>query len=249
VFDLRLPTCRRQYPGGPLGLDRSWDGLFQPFPCTQRRRPSPYTCKVGDHIGLFEACSTFTGDYGLSARRVAKATRLSRRLRRFRYLHRRSDSYRLERPSCRVGLAPTEDQHLTRFTAHVESRCGAVVLGSAYLFPALSFAGASLASPWLRFHIPLIKPGGRFSRTRLSDKALLHILLHTFAHERLPLRSRKPVQSQLLVQMLVGEPCCSLTPYLELHAQPLTHPIAKVAVDVPIGFSHCPKAKVVGPTL
>jgi hypothetical protein len=36
-----------------------------------------------------------------------------------------------------------------------------------------------------------------------------------------------------LVQMLVGEPCCSLTPYLELHAQPLTHPIAKVAVDVP----------------
>jgi hypothetical protein len=30
------------------------------------------------------------------------ATRLSRRLRRFRFLHRRSDSYRLERPSCRV---------------------------------------------------------------------------------------------------------------------------------------------------
>jgi hypothetical protein len=27
----------------------------------------------------------------------------------------------------------------------VESRCGAVVLGSAYLFPALSVAGASLA--------------------------------------------------------------------------------------------------------
>ena len=25
----------------------------------------------------------------------------------------------------------------------------------------------------LRFHIPLIKPGVRFSRTRLSDKALL----------------------------------------------------------------------------
>src|SRR5271157_5883419 len=44
------------------------------------------------------------------------ATRLSRRLRRFRYLHHRSDSYRLERPSCRMGIAPTEDQHLT--TAH-----------------------------------------------------------------------------------------------------------------------------------
>src|SRR5271157_2676550 len=54
--------------------------------------------------------------YGLSARCIAKATHLSRRLRRFRYLHRRPDSYRLERPSCRVGIAPTEDQHL--FTAH-----------------------------------------------------------------------------------------------------------------------------------
>jgi hypothetical protein len=87
ALHLRLPTCRRQYPGGPLGLDRSWDGLFQPFPCTQRRRPSPSLRKVGDHIGLFEACSTFTGYYGLSVRRVAKATRLSRRLRRFRFLH------------------------------------------------------------------------------------------------------------------------------------------------------------------
>ena len=47
--------------------------------------------------------------YGLSARCIAKATHLSRRLRRFCYLPRRSDSYRLERPSCRVGIAPTED--------------------------------------------------------------------------------------------------------------------------------------------
>ena len=58
-----------------------------------------------------------------------------------------------------------------------------MALGLAYRFPALSVAGASLASPWLRFHIPLIKPGGPFSGTRLSDKALLHLLLHTFAHE------------------------------------------------------------------
>ena len=48
-----------------------------------------------------------------------------------------------------------------------------MVLGLAYLLPALSVAGASLASPWLRFHIPLIKPGVRFSRTGLSDKAVL----------------------------------------------------------------------------
>jgi len=59
--DLLVPTCRRHYPGGPLGSDRSWDGLFHPFPLhPQRRRPSPYWSKVGDHIGLFEACSTFT---------------------------------------------------------------------------------------------------------------------------------------------------------------------------------------------
>jgi len=50
-----------------------------------------------------------------------QSERLSRRLRRFRYLHRRSDSYRLARLSCRVGLALTEDQHLTRFTKHTRS--------------------------------------------------------------------------------------------------------------------------------
>ena len=76
-------------------------------------------CKVGVHIGRFEACSTFTGYFGLSARRVAKATRLSRRLRRFRFLHRRSDSYRLERPSCRVRTCiPLKIN--TFFTAHTD---------------------------------------------------------------------------------------------------------------------------------
>ena len=43
-------------------------------------------------------------------------------------------------------------------------------VGAAYLLPALSLAGASLASPCFRFHIPLIEPGGRISRTRLSEK-------------------------------------------------------------------------------
>ena len=109
--------CHRQYSrSGWFSIVRSWDGLPQPFPRIQRRRPSPSLRKVGDHIGLFEACSTFTGYYGLSVRRVAKATHLSRRPRRFRFLHRRSDSWRLERPGCRVGFTPTEEQHL--HTAH-----------------------------------------------------------------------------------------------------------------------------------
>ena len=34
-------------------------------------------------------------------------------------------------------------------------------LGAAYLLPALSSAGASLASPCFRFHIPLIEPDAR----------------------------------------------------------------------------------------
>ncbi len=43
-------------------------------------------------------------------------------------------------------------------------------LGAAYLLPTLSFAGASLASPCFRFHIPLIEPDVRISRIRLSEK-------------------------------------------------------------------------------
>ena len=43
-------------------------------------------------------------------------------------------------------------------------------LGSAYLWPTLSSAGASLASPCFRFHIPLIEPDVRICRIRLSEK-------------------------------------------------------------------------------
>jgi hypothetical protein len=43
-------------------------------------------------------------------------------------------------------------------------------VGTAYRFPALSSAGASLALPCFRFHIPLIEPDGRISRFRLSEK-------------------------------------------------------------------------------
>jgi hypothetical protein len=43
-------------------------------------------------------------------------------------------------------------------------------VGAAYLFPALSSAGASLATPCFRFHIPLIEPDVRICRIRLSEK-------------------------------------------------------------------------------
>jgi hypothetical protein len=44
----------------------------------------------------------------------------------------------------------------------VESGCGAVAVGSAYLFPPLSSGGASIAGPLLRFHTPLIEPDVRY---------------------------------------------------------------------------------------
>src|SRR6201982_1972739 len=52
----------------------------------------------------------------------------------------------------------------------VESRCGAVAVGRTYLLPPLSFGGASLARPRLRFPIPLIEPDMHISRVRLSDR-------------------------------------------------------------------------------
>jgi hypothetical protein len=65
-----------------------------------------------------------------------------------------------------------------------------VSIGLAYLLPALSFAGASLASPLIRFHIPLIKPGVPFSGTRLSDKALVFMCCFT----RSPTNDRRYVR-------------------------------------------------------
>src|SRR6516165_4763723 len=82
----------------------------------QRRRPSPYTRKVGDHIGRFEACSTFTRVTACQLAEPPKRPVCLEGFDGFVSSPRRFDSYRLERPSCRVGIAPTEDQHLC--TAH-----------------------------------------------------------------------------------------------------------------------------------
>src|SRR5271169_6132695 len=62
----------------------------------------------------------------------------------------------------------------TQFLARNRHFCGVEMwrggVGAAYLLPALSLAGASLASPCFRFHIPLIEPDVRISRVRLSEK-------------------------------------------------------------------------------
>ena len=98
ALDLRVPTCRRHYPGGPLGSDRSWDGLFQPFPFIPSGGGLPHpSARSATTLVVSRPAQR-----SLALRPVGspsrQATRLSRRLRRFRYLHRRSDSYRLERP-------------------------------------------------------------------------------------------------------------------------------------------------------
>ncbi len=102
-----------------------------------------------------------------------------------------------------------------------------------------------------RDHAPFPLPAHQTGRADFRHPAFGQGLLngdsHTFAHEPLPLRSLKLVQSQLLVQVLVRESIPSLAPLLELRAQPLTHPIASVAVDVPVGLAHRPDAEVVGP--
>jgi hypothetical protein len=118
-----LPVLLRfPHPGMPSSLPRwaRWDGslVVRPIPASpfrQRWQPSPCQCRVGAHINRFEACSTFTR---VTACLIAgpPCGPLSRRLRRLRYLHRRSDSFRLERPSCRGAWLPLEIRNLSRRT-------------------------------------------------------------------------------------------------------------------------------------
>src|SRR5713101_3286756 len=82
----------------------------------------------------------------------------------------------------------------TRAEPMVESRCGSLAVGRTYLLPPLSFGGALMVPPWLRFHTPLIEPDRRISRIRLSDKtSRLHFrvqrllqFLNTIGVDRLP---------------------------------------------------------------
>ena len=99
----------------------------------------------------------------------------------------------------------------------------------------------------LRFHIPLIKPGVQFSRTRLSDKAVCSCDTHTFAHEPLRLASGKLVQAQLPIQVGVRVLTFPLARYLEFRTQPLTYPVTDVAVNVSVGLADGADAEIVGP--
>jgi len=67
-----VSTCRCHYPGGIVGSDRSWDGLFHPFPC------SPTTAAFPDYVAgrlprlHFRGLLSIHSRYGLSTRCTAE---------------------------------------------------------------------------------------------------------------------------------------------------------------------------------
>jgi hypothetical protein len=71
-------------------------------------------------------------------------------------------------------------------------------LGLAYLFPALSSAGASRARPCSVSTLPLIKPDVRISRIRLSDKD------SCFRPRNVAVAQAELDEAQFLVKVLIG---------------------------------------------
>ena len=111
VFRMRsLGTYRRHYPGGTG--KRRWS--LDPFPMAAFAIRS----WLGSRINSFEACSAFTHVTVCPVAKSPESDPLHPRLRRICYLLHRSDCYRLERPSCRTGLAPARSHRLA--TAHFE---------------------------------------------------------------------------------------------------------------------------------
>jgi hypothetical protein len=100
---------RKAFPSGDGNA--SWPRIQS----AKSRKNGSNSCLTA--AGGYDACSTFTGYYSLSARRVAKRPVCLEGSDGFVSSSRRFDSYPLERPRFRVGVAPTEDQHLP-FTAH-----------------------------------------------------------------------------------------------------------------------------------
>ncbi len=79
------------------------------------------------------------------------------------------------RAAHQVGFLETSDRSSIESGAgdsssSIESGCGAVAVGSAYLFPPLWSSGASIAVPLLHFHAPHIEPNMQISGIRLAGK-------------------------------------------------------------------------------
>src|SRR4051812_8711123 len=149
-------------------------------------------------------------------------------------------------PGLRVITEPgraDKPASLSRFETFrwVESRCGAVTVGWAYLFPPLSSGGASLAQPWLRFHIPLIEPDVQISRIRLSDKG-------SRLRPRLAAPARgQAYQAKMAVQVREWIGPAPSSPDLVLETQPPAQPHRGVGVESAIRPRDRADIEVVGP--
>src|SRR5438093_10241984 len=89
------------------------------------RRPSPTEDRVGSRITLFEACSAFTR---VSACTLAESLTdpLTSECSCNKNPSCRSDCYRLERPSCRVGVPPTGKRRSSRRALRLRVKRGRV---------------------------------------------------------------------------------------------------------------------------
>ena len=117
-----------------------------------------------------------------------------------------------------------------------------MAVGRTYLLPPLSFGGASLARPWLRFHTPLIEPDVQISRIRLSDKT-------SRLHPRLAAATRSQAYETVMpVEVREGIGPAPASPELVLVAQPPAQPHSRVVVERPIRIAGGSNPKVVGPS-
>ncbi len=109
-------------------------------------------------------------------------------------------------------------------------------------FPALSSAGASLATPCSVSTLPLIKPDVQISRIRLSDKD------SCFRPRNVALTQVESDKTQLSVDAFVGITRDRLSRHnLVLPTQPPTEPSEGMSSYNPIRFAHGTLAEVVRP--
>ena len=107
-------------------------------------------------------------------------------------------------------------------------------VGAAYLLPALSLAGASLASPCFRFHIPLIEPDRPISGIRLSEK------VSRCRPREIPRPLGKADKAPHFVQRCLRRPLDPRPHPVVLGTQPLTQPFAGVTFHRLIGLADWP---------
>src|SRR6202011_4675037 len=123
----------------------------------------------------------------------------------------------------------------------VESRCGAVAVGRAYLLPPLSSGGALPVRPWLRFHTSLIEPDMQICRIRLSDKTSR---LHP---RRAPTKPCEAYELEVPVKVREWIASALASPDFVLVPEPPAQPHSRVVVERAIRFAGGADTEVIDP--